>query len=68
MTPYEAFLVSVESLKFAFLRASHHASALMICGFAYRSAYTLGPEPSPGLNYPPASPLRSNVIKKVPEY
>ena len=31
----------------------------MTCGFAYTSPYTLTPGyPSPGLSYPPASPLR----------
>ena len=46
----------------------HHTSAFVVHGFAYAPASVLGPEPSPGSNYPPASPLRSNAHKTVLEY
>ena len=38
--------------------ARHRVSGLMRAGFAWTSPYTLTPgQPSPGLTYPPASPL-----------
>ena len=54
----EVFLDSVGSLTSP-ETARHRVSGLMPDGFTYRAPYTLTPgQPSPGLTYPPASPLR----------
>ena len=54
----EAFLGSVGSVTSP-ETARHRVSGLMPDGFTYRAPYTLTPgQPSPGLTYPPASPLR----------
>ena len=53
----EVFLGSVGSLTSP-NAARHRISGLMTDGFAYRSPYMLTPgQPTPGLSYPPASPL-----------
>ena len=53
----EVFLGSVGSLTSP-KAVRHRISELMTDGFAYRSPYMLTPgQPTPGLSYPPASPL-----------
>ena len=47
--------------------ARHHVSALMRCGFAYTTAYTLTPaQPPAGISYPPASPHRLTTTRQGP--
>ena len=54
----EAFLGSMGSVTSPGV-ARHRVSGLMRSGFAWTSPYTLTPgQPTPGLTYPPASPLR----------
>ena len=54
----EVFLGSVGSLTSP-VTARHRISELMPDGFAYPAPYMLTPgQPTPGLTYPPASPLR----------
>lgn len=53
----EVFLGSVGSLTSP-VSARHRISGCVTDGFAYRSPYLLTPgQPTPGLSYPPASPL-----------
>ena len=53
----EAFLGSMGSVTSP-RTDRHHVSGCMRAGFAWTSPYTLTPgQPSPGLTYPPASPL-----------
>ena len=54
----EAFLGSMGSVTSP-EAARHRVSGCMAGGFAYRPPYTLTPgQPTPGIIYPPASPLR----------
>ena len=59
MRSLAAFLGSIGSVTSP-NTARHHVSAFMGSGFTYAPAYTLAPgQPSPGITYLPASPLRS---------
>ena len=67
IVPYEAFLVSVESPEFIL---TDFPIALSLYGIrvCLYTSLVLGPEPSPGSDYPSASPLRSNTTQAVLDY